>query len=223
MNEETPPLHSSRAHSKEKLLFHRFQKTERLLHWFHAVPFILLLLTGFFLALEGLLGAQRNIFTSDLHKILGVMLIAAAPLVSYIGNTTLIRKNLKMILNIDKRDIEWIKAQPKHLHVPAGKFNMGQKINSILMMFFSLSLQATGIWLWLAPQGLLPRWGHTALALGSAFLLAGHIFMATINPSTRKAFKGIINGYVPISYIEEHHSRQLDPDQGVEQVSPYEE
>jgi len=190
----------------------RFRKTEILLHWGHAVPFILLLLTGIILALEGWFGEQRNELLSDIHKIVGILLIAAPPLVTLIGNTKLIMTNLKQILTIDSLDIAWLKAQPKGLHVPAGKFNMGQKINSILMMLISLSLQATGVWLWLMPQGLLPRWGHTLIAVGSVGLLSGHIFMATLNPSTRKGFKGIINGMVPISYVREHHSLQLEPE-----------
>ncbi|OGH00906.1 MAG: hypothetical protein A2600_03375 [Candidatus Lambdaproteobacteria bacterium RIFOXYD1_FULL_56_27] len=192
--------------------FLRFTKSEILLHWGHALPFLLLLASGLVLAVEGLFLQQRSALLSDFHKLTGVLLILAPPLFTVIGNTKIILYNLRLILTITPLDIEWIKAQPKHLHVPAGKFNMGQKLNSILMMLISLSLQATGVWLWLFPQGLLPRWGHTLIALGSMGLLGGHIFMATINPSTRKGFWGIIHGVVPLSYVEEHHSLQLNPE-----------
>jgi len=206
-NGDLPPLQSD----PPKLML-RFRKSEILLHWLHAIPFILLLITGVILAVEGFSGEQRNEFLSDFHKILGVLLIVAPPLVTLVGNSRLILGNLKQILTIDALDIAWLKAQPKGLHVAAGKFNMGQKINSILMMLISLTLQATGIWLWLAPQGLLGRWAHILIAVGSVGLLSGHIFMATLNPSTRKGFKGIINGMVPVSYVEEHHSLQLEPE-----------
>ncbi|MDT8445303.1 MAG: cytochrome b/b6 domain-containing protein [bacterium] len=189
--------------------FLRFTKTEILLHWGHGLPFLVLLASGLALAVQGLFLQERSEFISDLHKLFGILLILAPPLVSIIGNTRTILDNLRQILTIEKRDIEWIKAQPKKLHVAAGKFNMGQKINSLLMMGISLTLQATGIWLWLFPQGMLPRWSHTLIALGSIGLLSGHIFMATINPSTRKGFMGIIHGVVPISYVKEHHSLQL--------------
>lgn len=189
--------------------FLRFSKTEILLHWGHGIPFLVLLASGLWLALEGLFLQERSEFFSDLHKLFGVLLIVAPPLVTLVGNTRTILDNLRQILTIDRRDIDWLKGQPKGIHVPAGKFNMGQKINSILMMGLSLSLQATGLWLWLFPQGMLPRWSHTLIALGSIGLLAGHIFMATINPSTRKGFMGIIHGVVPISYVKEHHSLQL--------------
>lgn len=202
-------LEDFRPQVKPGRTFLRFTKTEILLHWGHGIPFLVLLASGIWLAVEGLFLQERSELLSDLHKLFGVFLIIAPPLVSFIGNTGTILGNLRQILTIDKRDIEWIKGQPKGLHVPAGKFNMGQKINSLLMMGISLSLQATGIWLWLYPQGLLPRWTHTAIGLGSIGLLAGHIFMATINPSTRKGFMGIIHGVVPISYVKEHHSLQL--------------
>ena len=199
-----------RPQVEEGKTYLRFRKTEIWLHWGHALPFLLLLATGLYLAYEGFMGETRDEAMSDFHEYVGLALIFTPPLVTLLGNTRLILGNLVKILTIEPDDIAWLKAQPKGLHVPAGKFNMGQKINSILMMLISLSLQITGVWLWQAPQGLLPRWLHTLVALGSMFLLSGHIFMATLNPSTRKGFMGIIHGIVPISYVKEHHSKQLE-------------
>ena len=188
----------------------RFHKTEIMLHWANAVPFVILILTGFYLALEGLLGIQRSSFFSDIHKIMGIALIFLPPIVSLAGKTDVILKDLKSILTFGQLDKEWIAAQKAKTHSAQGKFNFGQKINALASLVNSILLQLTGIWLWVAPQGMAPRWLHTLIACGAVFLVMGHLFMAIVNPSTKKGLPGMFNGgFVPRDYMEEHHSLQL--------------
>ncbi len=188
----------------------RFHKTEILLHWANAVPFLILLLSGFWLALEGWLGMQRGEFLSDLHKIMGIVLICLPPIVSLAGKTEVITQDLTDIASFGDLDKQWIQAQRTHQHSAQEKFNFGQKINALASLVNSILLQLTGVWLWLAPQGMAPRWLHTLIACAALVLVMGHLFMALVNPSTKKGLPGMFNGgFVPREYMEEHHSLQL--------------
>lgn len=188
----------------------RFHKPEILLHWMHAIPFLILLGTGFYLAWEGFEGEERDKMVSSIHEYVGVLLIALPPLVFIFSRSRFLLRDIKEIFSFGKDDLQWMINQPLRKHgPPMGKFNTGQKFNSIAVLGYSFILQGTGIWLWMTPQGLLPRWSHTLMAFVACFLLMGHIFMAVVNPSTRTGFMGIINGWVPRKYMEEHHELQL--------------
>ena len=190
--------------------FQRFEKTEILLHWSHGIPFIILLLTGIFLVIQGWQGAERSSSVNFYHKVFGIVLIFLPFVVILSGNFGLIIKNLKKILSFNENDKSWLAAQmSKEEPLPQGKFNPGQKLNTIAVMGYSSLLQLTGIWLWLSPHSMLPRWLHTLLAFIGAFLLMGHLYMAMLNPSTRKAFKAVFTGLVDKEYIKHHHPLQL--------------
>ena len=188
----------------------RFHKTEVLLHWANAAPFVILILTGAWIAIDGYLGLQRAEWLGDTHKFFSVLLIALPPLVILAGESKIIITNVKEIFSFGDVDRQWLQDQKKGGHSPQGKFNLGQKINAIASIVNSILLQLTGIWLWLSPQGLLPRWLHILIGIVATFLVMGHIFMATMNKSTKKGLPGIFHGWVPRDYMEEHHRLQLD-------------
>ncbi|MDH5559616.1 MAG: cytochrome b/b6 domain-containing protein [Deltaproteobacteria bacterium] len=191
--------------------FKRFEKTEILLHWSHGLPFLFLVLTGFWLAWDGMTGIERSESISYYHKIAGIVLIFLPPVVVISGNLELIIRNFRKIISFGPADVSWIKSQSnKQEPLAQGKFNFGQKMNTLAVMVYSSFLQLTGIWLWITPQGLLPRWLHTIVAFGGSFLLCGHLYMAMVNPSTRKAFMAVITGFVSKDYIRHHHELQLD-------------
>jgi len=187
----------------------RFSKSEIMLHWSNALPFLVLLASGVYLAWEGWEGEERMKWLGDLHRWFGVALMLLPPLVLAFAKTRLLLGDLNSLFSFGKLDLEWIKAQSKGLHTAQGKFNFGQKMNGIASVVNSLLLQITGVWLWLNPQGLLARWSHILIAVLVLPLLGGHLFMAMVNPSTRKGFLGIFTGQVPREYMEEHHALQL--------------
>ena len=144
----------------------RFEKTEILLHWYHALPFVVLLYTGFYLAWQGWQGVEHSNRVSLIHEIVGVALIFLAPLSVISGNTLLILKNIRQIFRFGKSDVQWIRSEIfKTPAPPQPKFNTVQKLNSIAVMSYTLALQASGIWLWLYPHSLLPRRTHTIIAI----------------------------------------------------------
>jgi len=205
---------------KRKSILKRFEKTEILLHWYHALPVLILIFTGFYLAWQGWQGIEHSDRISRIHEIVGVVLIFLAPISAISGNTRLIFKNILQIFHFGKSDLQWIRAEIFKKHgPPQPKFNTGQKLNTIAVFCYTLALQASGIWLWLYPHSLLPRRTHTIIAIFAVFLLMGHLYMAMINPKTRPGFWGIIHGFVPRSYIVDHHSLQLEEIEGLKEDS----
>jgi formate dehydrogenase subunit gamma len=51
---------------------------------------------------------------------------------------------------------------------------------------------------------------HAAAAFAFAIVIAGHVFMALLNPATRPALRGIVTGHVDRAWAERHHGRWVD-------------
>ena len=65
----------------------------------------------------------------------------------------------------------------------------------------------TGIMIWLPGAPLWPWLAHFGLAIIATPFLLGHIYMAAINPATRKSLHGMISGFVDRQYLKHHHGR----------------
>ena len=48
---------------------------------------------------------------------------------------------------------------------------------------------------------------HVVAAYTTVVLVAGHLYMALINPSTRPALRGMISGKVDATWVRKHHTR----------------
>ena len=56
---------------------------------------------------------------------------------------------------------------------------------------------------------------HETLTLVSVGLLAGHLYLAVIHPSTRHALRGITTGDVREDWAREHHPKWTEVDRGL--------
>lgn len=54
---------------------------------------------------------------------------------------------------------------------------------------------------------------HEAFALLSITLVAGHIYMATLNPSTRHSLRGMWGGFVKRDWAREHHAKWVEEEE----------
>ena len=88
-----------------------------------------------------------------------------------------------------------------------GKFNAAQKMNFMMVMSTWPLFIVTGLTVWLADVPILAWLAHFSLALIAAPLIGGHIYMATINPATRKGLKGMFTGLVDREWAKHHHRR----------------
>lgn len=187
----------------------RFSRTERALHWVHAIGFLAMLATGLILYLPDLseLVARRNL-VKNIHiwTAVGWAVLIAAVVV--LGDRRRLAADWREIETIDRDDRRWLRRR----RAPQGRFNAGQKINAILTVAFALLFALSGFFLWLGERDhrfLFDGTGslHLALTWASLALLAGHLYLAVIHPTTRHALRGITIGDVDEDWARRHHPK----------------
>jgi len=199
-------------------MIRRFERSEIILHWVNAVPFLVLILTGalnilsrFELYIPPHIGVIRII-----HKIAGVLWIAGIGYSFFFVGRELNIANTRDQFKIGLSDISWaIKAVRsvfnRHIEVPpVGKFNIGQKINAILVILYAVAFVGSGALMWAYKTMLFPWYFHAAVFFMTIFSLGGHLYLSFVHPSTRPGLIGIFNGMVPRSYIIHHHSLMIE-------------
>ncbi len=201
----------------------RFNFTERGLHWTHSISFLLLLLTGVFLyfpALSALAGRLNlaHLTVLNLHVLCGAFYIGG-PLVWWIfGDRRALRRDLHALDVWDEDDVRFLRSPAaivmEGAAPPQGRFNAGQKINTILLGAAAIGFGVTGVILWQSNTHIFPGWAvqgsvnlHDLLALLTTALVAGHIYLAALHPTTRPGLSGILSGNVDRAWARRHHPK----------------
>lgn len=202
-----------KSESKEIL---RFRKSERLLHWAIAVPFMVCWASALILVLVYDIDPTRpfrDIF-SWVHRLSGVCLITFPILVIFRN-----RKDYKIhFYNIKTawlwslNDFKWLAlmglaAISKRIVLPEqGKFNAAEKVNFMSVMVACPIFIVTGGMIWLHTMAWAAWLVHGTLALFVSPTMLGHIYMATVNPDTRAGLRGMISGYVDRKWARHHYA-----------------
>jgi formate dehydrogenase subunit gamma len=187
----------------------RFDRTERTLHWTHAVGFFAMLATGLILYLPFLseMVSRRNL-VKNVHIFSAVGWALAILLIFIVGNRRRLAESWREIETIDHDDRRWLQGKRS----PQGRFNAGQKVNTILTVAFAVLFAVSGFFLWLGERNhsyLFDGTGtvHDTLTLLSLILLVGHLYLALIHPTTRHALRGMTTGEVREDWAREHHPK----------------
>lgn len=194
----------------------RWSAGERLIHWYTAILFILLAITGLSLlfgraALIPLFGLPGFAAYAQIAKLIhnwsGPLFIVGVIL----EIVTWIRYN-----TFKAYDWVWLKKlggmlSRRGVHPPAGRANLGEK----LWFWFIATIGLIGV----CGSGLIydfPNFGqsreimqyaaliHASLALLWIAISFGHIYLGSIG--MEGAFKGMTNGKVPEEWMKQHHS-----------------
>jgi hypothetical protein len=142
------------------------------------------------------------------------------PIAFISGDRKTVLRNLKEILHVTSGDWAWLtgtllRPVRKNVQVMSpGKFNGGQKLNTILTILLLLLLSISGLSMLIIRGSLLSNIIHAALSLIFMCSVAGHLYLALINPSTRPALKAILTGRVHAQWLRKHHGRMY---QGLEE------
>ncbi|MBZ5498139.1 MAG: cytochrome b/b6 domain-containing protein [Acidobacteriia bacterium] len=195
----------------------RFRKSERVLHWSIAVPFMvcyttaLILMFGYNLHSESV---SRDVF-SWIHRISGACLIFF-PIQSVLRN---LRDHRIHLYNIRQGwtwaidDLKWLllmgpAAVIRKITLPEqGKFNAAEKLNFMMVMCTCPLFIMTGLLLCMPGPAFLSWIVHVGLALVATPLMLGHIYMALVNPGTRVGLGGMFSGYVDRQWAKHHYRR----------------
>jgi formate dehydrogenase subunit gamma len=187
----------------------RFSRTERAVHWVHASAFLVLLGSGLVLYLPSLATAVgRRPLVKDVHLLTALAWALALLLVFLVGDRRGLRATARELDVFDADDRRWLRGRP----APQGRFNAGQKLNAALTAAFALLLAVSGVLLWLGERDTRFRFDstivlHDVVAYLSVALLAGHLYLAVIHPTTRHALRGMTVGTVREDWAREHHAK----------------
>jgi formate dehydrogenase gamma subunit len=205
----------ARHHRPPQIL--RFRKTERQLHWTIAIPFLTCLTTAAVMVmLQG--RADHPSFrtaVSWIHRISGLCLIVLpfAAVFRSRGDLRIHIYNIRQAWVWTLSDVRWLivvgaAAISKKVALPEqGKFNAAEKLNFMVLMGTYPFYIATGLTIWLTHNAFLSWVVHVAIALMGLPLVLGHIYMATINPSSRIGLQGMITGFVDRHWARHHYRR----------------
>lgn len=188
----------------------RYGMLERVVHWFVALTFIYLMLSGFALGyprmtwLYDILGGGQTV--RFLHPIVGIGFSVGALLMLFMW----IRDML-----FDDTDRQWTRELPRyvregHSEADVGRFNAGQKGYFWFAVITALMLLLTGIPLWF-PELLSSGWNQSVRLVHHATFLATvggfiiHVYMSTaMLPGT---MPGMTGGNVSRAWAAWHHPR----------------
>lgn len=196
----------------------RWSMYERVMHWYTAILFIILSITGLSLlfgrtALIPVMGKEAfaawSAFTKPVHDWLAVPFVIGLVLMMI----PWIKESLPKAY-----DWTWIKMGGGYLdkskHPPAGFVNAGEKIWFWLLFFGGIVLIGSGFWL------LFPNFGfergemqiaHVLHVVSGVALIAfslGHIYLGTLG--NEGSLEGMITGEVDEAWAKAHHNLWYD-------------
>lgn len=192
----------------------RFTRTERAVHWVHAVTFLALLTTGLILStsvLEGLIGHRALL--REIHLASAFFFVFGPGLVTRAGNRVAVQDDARAFDRWSGDDARWLRhpdINPTPRTPPQGKFNAGQKLNAIFTVYATFAFGLTGLILWQNRRFPYPvvtqaNTIHTALAYIALAVFLGHLYLAVIHPATRHALRGMVWGRVRADWARHHH------------------
>jgi formate dehydrogenase subunit gamma len=198
----------------------RFTVTERALHWAFAAGYLLLLASGLPLMLPVLRGWIRGyslLIGVRLHLACAIFWVLATLGVLALGDRRRVGSTLGQMKRLERSDYRWLRRFPRwlvatpperaRLDRAVGRFNAGQKINTIFTLLTASLLLITGLALWPFGADGLWRDAHRWLTVLVLMPIAGHIFLAAVHPSTRHALTGMLDGRVDREWAATHHPR----------------
>lgn len=192
----------------EHRYLHRFSRTERALHWVHALAFLALLGSGLVLYLPSLDFVGNRPLVKAIHLWVALGWAAAIVLVVALGDRRGLRRTVRELEMFDRDDRLWLRRAP----APQGRFNAGQKLNAALTAAFAVLFAVSGFLLWYGERDTRFRFAgtivlHDGLMWISLVLLVGHLFLAVIYPRTRHALRGMTVGSVDAEWARAHHRK----------------
>jgi formate dehydrogenase gamma subunit len=204
-----------------RVLVLRFSGADRAVHWLVAACLFALLLSGLGLWLppdmNPVIDHRDALRTVHLDAAL-VLLIVVVPA---LGRGAPLNRLWHDVEMLTRDDWAWLRrvVVPKPLRrsplPPQGRFNAGQKLNTVLLAAATVGFVVTGALMWqgehLAPSlsAAADSW-HLWLMFLIAPLILGHMVMALVFPSTRPAMRGILLGVVRLDFARSRHARWAD-------------
>jgi len=187
----------------------RWTRTERAVHWIHAAAFLILLGSGLCLYLPSLAEeVGRRPLLKQIHVYTAVAWTVALVVVVAVGDRRSLARDVREIDSFDADDRAFLLGR----HVPQGRLNAGQKLNTIATAAFAILFAISGFFLWLGERDTRFHLAnallvHDYLMYVSLVLFLGHLAFAVILPSTRHSLNGMTRGWVRADWARRRHPK----------------
>lgn len=198
----------------------RFDRTERAVHWTQAASFLILLASGFALAwpvMEATIGHRALL--REIHLSAAFFYFFGPAIIALSADRRSIALDIEAVDTWDIDDLRWLLPFPLlrlfGVSVPAqGRFNAGQKLNAIFVVWSTLTFTVTGLIMWQNrrfPLHLVSQANmiHTTLAYVALVAFLGHLYLATLYPATRHSLQAMTEGWVQLDWARHHHAKWL--------------
>jgi formate dehydrogenase subunit gamma len=194
----------------------RFTVAERLLHWLLAAAVGVLTVTGLLMSEPSLAGTVPRPVAKSWHIDAAIGLAAGIVVITALRARAL-RRTADDLDRFDADDRRWLTGIPRRVATgtpapPQGRFNAGQKLNTAVVAGLMVVSYITGVLLWYGEQDTTWRFAgtinvHDDVMWLLLLLIAGHLYMALVNPVTRPALPGIVTGSVDRRWARAHHAK----------------
>lgn len=195
----------------------RFARSERMLHWAIAGPFLVSLATALILVVIYNPDRTRPLrgFFSGIHRVSGVALMVLPMLVTLKSrrDVRIHLYNIKQAWTWIFDDFKWLAlmllaAMSSKIKLPEqGKFNAAEKLNFMVLLATYPLYLVTGLMMWITRVTPLAWLLHFFMALLAMPLILGHLYMALISPSGRPGLQGMFSGFVGRHWARHHYRR----------------
>ena len=200
----------------------RFGRTERAAHWLLAATFFVMLFTGLCLSVSAFAGILDRPTAKAWHLWSALALAAGLALIVLLGDRRALARSAREIDRFDADDGQWLRGAARRAlngrpAPPQGRFNAGQKLNAALIGGLMLVMYVTGGLLWYGERDTTYRFAGTVIVHDWATLIlmclvAGHLYLAVLHPSTRHALRGMTLGDVDEEWARRHHAKWVESD-----------
>ena len=192
----------------------RFTRSELVVHWTLALTVIAMILTGIALGVNVGHAAAFPVHVGSVF-----VLAAGLVLVALTGDRRAVVRTARDLRTFRRDDRRWL-AQASRIALrggegpPVGRFNAGQKLNTLLISALLLASTASGLYWWAKLHGVFANSNldgaiHNVAGVMIIVLVCGHLYMAVLNPATREALRGITTGSVDAEWAAHHHAAWL--------------
>jgi formate dehydrogenase subunit gamma len=199
----------------------KYTFVERLLHWVHTASFIPLVLTGLVLyldALKPLAQGDAGQMMRLVHRLFAVLFVVE-PLVYGLLQPRRLWMHIKEF-SFEKDDLGWLRnaysyyVWGKHdVMPPQGRFNTGEKLNGMVMIFGWALFVVSGLVMWFGKGAVSPDIFrlmvvvHDLTTIVAVSIFIVHLYLAVGHPLMWGALVSMRFGVTSAGYAAEHHAK----------------
>lgn len=190
----------------------RFDRTQRLCHWANAALFLALIVTAIPLYFGSLFGVVLERHVVQLVHLWCGLALPVPVVVSLLGPWGEgMRRDLRRVSLWTRAEIRWVRTLGTAKY-PLGKFNPGQKLNTVFVGATILIMLVTGVMLqWFRFFPVTWRTGatdvHDLFAFAAVAVIVGHVALALSHPA---ALGSMVRGRVSEAWARRHAPAWLD-------------